>query len=92
MARMARTAKQRAASRRNLISARRHKHHEPTLFGTAGRFALGMVGGVTKTKAISDFIEGKGTPSQIRAKKKARGEKRKAKIAKRNALAAMVKK
>ena len=41
-----------------------------------------------KGKAISDFIEGKGTPGQIRARKKAK----KAKRAQKNALKAMVKK
>ena len=45
-----------------------------------------------KGKAISDFIEGKGTPGQIRARKKAKKAKRQARVAKRNALKAMVKK
>ena len=71
---MARTGRQRAASRRNLAKARvARKRQGDTLFGYFGRMAFftsvsAATGG--KGKAISDFIEGKGTPGQIRKRKK----------------------
>ena len=71
---MARSARQRAASRRNLAKARvARKRQGDTLFGYFGRMAFftsvsAATGG--KGKAISDFIEGKGTPGQIRKRKK----------------------
>ena len=71
---MARTSRQRAASRRNLAKARvARKRQGDTLFGYFGRMAFftsvsAATGG--KGKAISDFIEGKGTPGQIRKRKK----------------------
>ena len=66
-----RTGRQRAASRRNLAKARTVRaRQEATLFGTATRYAIGFVSSATKTKGISDFIEGKGTPGQIRKRKK----------------------
>lgn len=69
-----RTGRQRAASRRNLAKARvARKRQGDTLFGYFGRMALSAsVSAATggKGKAISDFIEGKGTPGQIRKRKK----------------------
>ena len=71
---MVRTGRQRAASRRNLAKARvARKRQGDTLFGYFGRMAFftsvsAATGG--KGKAISDFIEGKGTPGQIRKRKK----------------------
>ena len=71
---MTRTGRQRAASRRNLAKARvARKRQGDTLFGYFGRMAFftsvsAATGG--KGKAISDFIEGKGTPGQIRKRKK----------------------
>mgnify|MGYP001573895976 CR=1 FL=1 len=93
---MARTGRQRAASRRNLAKARAAKQRQgDSFFGYFGRMALSAsVSAATggKGKAISDFIEGKGTPGQIRARKKAKKAKRQARIAKKNTLKAMVKK
>ena len=93
---MTRSGRQRAASRRNLAKARAaRKHQGDTLFGYFGRMALSAsVSAATggKGKAISDFIEGKGTPGQIRAKKRSRKAAKQARIAKKNTLKAMVKK
>ena len=91
-----RTGRQRAASRRNLAKARvARKRQGDTLFGYFGRTAFFTSVSVAtrgKGKAISDFIEGKGTPGQIRARKKAKKAKRQATVAKKNSLKAMVKK
>ena len=70
-----RTGRQRAASRRNLAKARAVKSRQSgdTFFGYFGRMAFSAsVSAATggKGKAISDFIEGKGTPGQIRKRKK----------------------
>lgn len=71
---MARTGRQRAASRRNLAKARAVKNRQgDSFFGYFGRMALSASVSVAtrgKGKAISDFIEGKGTPGQIRKRKK----------------------
>ena len=71
---MTRTGRQRAASRRNLAKARvARKRQGDTFFGYFGRMAFSAsVSAATggKGKAISDFIEGKGTPGQIRKRKK----------------------
>ena len=71
---MTRTGRQRAASRRNLVKARAaRKRQGDTFFGYFGRMALSAsVSAATggKGKAISDFIEGKGTPGQFRKRKK----------------------
>lgn len=73
-----RSAKQRAASRRNLAKARRARSGD-TLFGLATRMAISTTASTLSggyAKPISDFIEGKGTPKQIRGRRRAKAIKR----------------
>lgn len=80
-----RSAKQRAASRRNLKKARRARSND-TLFGLATRMAISTTGSVLSggyAKPINDFIEGKGTPKQIRGRRRARAIKKAARSGKK---------
>lgn len=75
-----RTGKQRAASRRNLVKARRAKSQD-SLFGYAGRLAISTVSSTLSggtAKPINDFIEGKGTPGQQRKARSARKQRKQA--------------